>query len=658
MKIRYIILSVLFIGVIIQYSEEKTISNFYYKFKNSGYEKGLIKSEANTFNPAANYNFFINYDPINDIADVREEIRWINNTEFPTEEIYLHLYPNAYSNNNTFFAQAYRLEEENMTRVNIEYVDAEGERKDLIYVNPEIVNPYDSTVAKFILRKKANPGDTVKIDIKYSLKIPVSVKRFGTARGRNFDFISQWYPKIGVFEDGKWICSSYYPYLNYYSDFGEYRLTIKIPKNFTLIPGGEITDVQEEGAVKTYTVVQSGIHDFVWAVTDNIVYEKTHYKRKDGATVNVNLFIQPERIKYRERYKKAVVNCLAYFEEKVGIYPYSNLTMVDVPRTSASGGMEYPTLFTVSAELFSPEKTGWPEYLVAHEFAHQYFQGIIANNEVYEAWLDEGFASYFATKFMYEFYPDILAYFRIAKFVPVFGLNFLSYNEIPIIYTIADIPVNLGAQSAASYYRNLAIGSISDLSYLQPSRLAYVVNSYSKPELMLHTLERYLGSDKMDRIVKEYYNAFKFRHVKANDFINLVKRFAGEDIDWFFKEFYADSKIFDYSITSVNKAGNNLYAVTAERKGDGFFKNDIALYTETDTLYAKWEDDARWKIFYFETEDKVYGAEIDPHRKNLLDIDFANNSYMIEKRYWASLSISARWFFWVQNALIILGSIG
>ena len=52
------------------------------------------------------------------------------------------------------------------------------------------------------------------------------------------------------------------------------------------------------------------------------------------------------------------------------------------------------------------------------------------------------------------------------------------------------------------------------------------------------------------------------------------------------------------------------------------------------------------------------GAEVDPYRKNLLDINFANNSYMIDEHYGASLSLAVRWFFWIQNALMILGSIG
>ena len=153
-------------------------------------------------------------------------------------------------------------------------------------------------------------------------------------------------------------------------------------------------------------------------------------------------------------------NCLQYFEDNIGIYPYQNVTLVDVPRTSASGGMEYPTLFTVSAELFSPKATGGPEYLVTHEFSHQYFHGLIASNEVYEAWLDEGFTSYIATKIMYHYQPEILENFKFASYIPVFGLNFLSYEEIPMIYTLVDIKTPEGARASVSYYKNITVGAL------------------------------------------------------------------------------------------------------------------------------------------------------------------------------------------------------
>ena len=341
-----------------------------------------------------------------------------------------------------------------------------------------------------------------------------------------------------------------------------------------------------------------------------------------------------------------------------GIYPYQNISLVDVPRTSASGGMEYPTLFTVGAELFAPKDAGQPEYLVSHEFSHQFFYGLLANNEVYEAWLDEGFTSYISTKIMYHYQPEIFETFKFASYIPVFGLNLLSYNEIPLIYTLVDVKVPEAARSITYYYKNLTVGSIADTSYKLPTRLSYIVNSYNKPELVLHTLERYLGHDKMMKILKNYYNEFKYHHPRGTDFINIVQKNSNEDMNWFFDEFYYSPKTFDYKVTSIIKSSTNEYEVLVERLGDGIFKNDVALYTDKDTLYQKWDGIEKWKILKFKTGNEVIAAEIDPYRKNLLDINFANNSLTVTNRVWASLSLSIRFFFWVQNALMILGSIG
>lgn len=639
--------------------EDESIPILNPKFSSAEYYyNGLLKSESKKVNNVANYDFDVVFSAEQKKIYVKESVIWINRTKHSTKEIQLHLYSNAYSNNQTLFAKAYPLKSENKTNLVISKCEVDGVSKPLEIIWPEIENTFDSTVARINLDKWSNPGDSVRIYFEYSLKIPVGVKRFGTARGRDFFFISQWFPKVGVFEEGKWMCSQYHPYLNYYSDFGEYTARIEVPKEFKIASTGVINKKKYESSTTVYNISQSGVHDFVWVTTDEIVTRSNIYTRKDGSQIQINAFVQPEREKYFERYFKIVKDCLTYFEDNIGIYPYQSITLADVPRTSASGGMEYPTLFTVSAELFARKDTGWPEYLVAHEFSHQYFQGLLANNEVYEAWLDEGFTSYIATKIMYKYHSPILENFKVAQHVPIFGLNFLSYSDIPLIYILSDVFITEGTRAITNYYANLNVGTIADTSYKLPTRLSYVVNSYNKPELMLLTLERYLGEEKMMLILKDYYDNFKYKHPKADDFIAVVNKFSREDMQWFFDEFYRSSKSFDYRVSYVKKISETEYEVLVERLGDGIFKTEIALVTDKNTQIRKWDGKEKWKIFKFTTVNKVTAAEIDPQRKNLLDINFANNSYTLEEKDYAALSISSRWFFWVQNALMILGSIG
>jgi hypothetical protein len=94
-----------------------------------------------------------------------------------------------------------------------------------------------------------------------------------------------------------------------------------------------------------------------------------------------------------------------------------------------------------------------------------------------------------------------------------------------------------------------------------------------------------------------------------------------------------------------------------ERIGDGIFKQDIALYTDNDTLFQIWDGNERLKKIIFRTENVVKGAEIDPYKKNILDLNYANNSYILKRQYGGSLRLSFRFLFWFQNLLLILGSI-
>ncbi|MGE5679657.1 MAG: M1 family metallopeptidase, partial [Bacillota bacterium] len=524
-------------------------------------------------------------------------------------------------------------------------------------IQPEVPGKYDSTVAKIDFEKPLLPGDSIKFHFKYRLPIPKMMKRFGYAAGRNFFFISQWFPKPGVFSEGKWICSQYHPYTNFFADFGNYNVRLTVPASYKVAASGVQRDTSVANDKTVFHFYQNGVHDFVWMATDNI--EKTYsvYKRKDGTQVLIEAFIQPEHEKYKGRFINAVKNSLKFFEDHIGIYPYQTLTITDVPKTSLSGGMEYPTLITVGAELFSPSETLQPEYVTIHEFVHQFFYGIIANNEVYEAWLDEGLTSYIATKIAYKYYGQPWANFKLFGYYPVFGMNLISYNEIPVVYTLGEYRVEEGAQALARYYQSPLCASISDTSYKLPDGISYAITGYSKPELMLLSLERYLGFDKVMGILRKYYETYKFRHPTGEDLIKTIKENSDKDIAWFFSNLYQSSSVYDYSLRYIKPTSNaNEYEVFAERLRDGVFQVDIALYTEKDTLYQSWSGVERWKKLIFHTPNKVLGAEIDPLRKNIMDLNYSNNSYIINEQFAGSASIVLRWLFWMQNLVLLLGS--
>ncbi len=655
-KYSWILLFLIFAGVNILQTSDITRESVQNRI-NAEYRKGIQKEYFNKINDVADYNISAELNPSNDILTVKETITWRNKTLYPAQELQFHLYANAYSSNKTLFSSLYRITRTSQTRFEINSVSVNGRPKILEYFQPDVKNPHDSTTAKIKLKQPVNPGDSIKIKFNYRLKISESIKRFGKARGTDFYFISQWFPKIAVYEKGRWICHQYFPALNFYSDFGYYKVSITLPSAFKVASTGLLLSSNNDGRFKHLVYEQYGVHDFAWAAARNILEISKYFKRMDGSKIKVNLFVQPANARYINRFYKTIFNSLKFFEENIGEYPYQTLTMVDVPSSSHSGGMEYPTLFTVSAGLFSPIETHSPEKLVAHEFTHQFFYGLIANNETEQAWLDEGFTSYFASKIIEHYYSPALVTFRFLNYIPVPGINYLSFKDIPIIYTLGFFKRPEYARALSRYYSNLDIGTIADTSYKLPTRLSYVVNSYSKPEIMLYTLERLIGKKQFFSIVKKYFNKFEFKHPVSGDFFDVLINSSGTDLRWFKKEVFESTETFDDEILYLKKKGANKYEIFLKRNG-GYFPHTVYVYTTKDTLFFNWSDKKNFKIISFESKHPVLAADIDPKRINLLDINFANNSYTLKPVYKGRISLSVKWFFWLQNAIIILGSVG
>jgi hypothetical protein len=175
---------------------------------------------------------------------------------------------------------------------------------------------------------------------------------------------------------------------------------------------------------------------------------------------------------------------------------------------------------------------------------------------------------------------------------------------------------------------------------------------------MFQSLERIICRENLMAILSKFYSNRKFKLTSQGLLISELNKSTNKNLDWFFDNVYSNPIRLDYRIKKVNKRRSNTYEVFAEKVGEGFFKTELALYTENDTLKQIWDTEKNWKKFVFKTEEKVIAAEIDPKRQNIFDLNYANNSYTIDSKHWAAWSLSIRWLFWVQNALMILGSIG
>ncbi|WP_052487162.1 M1 family aminopeptidase [Gordoniibacillus kamchatkensis] len=227
------------------------------------------------------------------------------------------------------------------------------------------------------------------------------------------------------------------------------------------------------------------VHDFAWAASPDFIFSE----EQGSPGAKIKLYLDPKHAHLKDRYVRTSTAALTAYEEWYGKYPYSSLSIVVPPEAGKpAGSMEYPTFVTVAAA--SEEKPNhYLELVLAHEIAHQYWYGMVANNEFEEAWLDESFATYADEKFLHK---------------------------------------QLGLDTKP-FYRpySPAYNRLAEYSWRYKNRADYVNNVYIGGKHVLEDIEQQIGSGKMQEVMKAYFETWKFRHPGTKDFMDVLEKETG-----------------------------------------------------------------------------------------------------------------------------------
>ena len=236
------------------------------------------------------------------------------------------------------------------------------------------------------------------------------------------------------------------------------------------------------------------VHDFAWAASPD--YQVTK-KEVDG--IEVSYFYKPEHSSSAERILDYAEFALQYYDSLYGAYPLDHFTIVDAKISRGGGAMEYPALVTILPSQTPSEWLKQDAMIIFHETAHQWWYGVVASNEFEEAWLDEGFAEYSTRRALEEKFGEG------GSIAQLWGTS-LKEKEV----------AKLG------YVFNPQTDPIVTISWEFRNGQSYRSNIYFKASLVLETLRNYLGAGKMDLLLKEYFQRYKFKHPVTEDFIGVV----------------------------------------------------------------------------------------------------------------------------------------
>jgi hypothetical protein len=569
-----------------------------------------------------------------------EVLTWLNDSDVPVSELHFHLYLNAFKNNRTTFKKEGEGRSIGSDPKDDDwgYIDVKKIRiKDGIdltlmmeFIQPDDNNTDDQTVMRVLLPEPIQSQETITLEIEFYSKLPGAIRRVGYYD--NFFMVTQWFPKIGVFENGEWNCHQYHANSEFFADFGIFEVEMTVPSEYVLgATGVRKGETENSDGSKTYTHYQEDVHDFAWTACPDFVEFREQYTLNDPPVkTEMILLVHQTHLNLKERYLQSLKNGLEFYSQNYGAYPYETITLVDPPiKALQAGGMEYPTLFTAGGVSFIPEGIRMSELVTIHEFGHGYWYGIVANNEFEEAWLDEGINTYSEIKAMDKYYGSD----RSVIDLPCIKLSDSLMNRVQVIASGRLDPIVL---KSWEFY----------------SGGSYGLNVYQKAGLTLLTLENYLGEDVMGRVMKAFYERWKFRHPKTEDFVAVAEEVSGQDLDWFFDQFLHSPDKMDYAIGALRSREikepegifNGELKKRSEEKDEGrekVYKNEVVVVRKGELIFPQeilivfengeeiqefWDGKDRWARFTYYKPVELKSAQLDPENKLLLDINHLNNS--------------------------------
>lgn len=591
----------------------------------------------------ANYDIEVHLDHKGKNASCIQKLNWKNTSPDTLRELRFYMYMNAFKDlKSTYLKNTRKMfgqDLNNRTEKEWGYIEVtqavDRNGNDLVqnqeYIQPNDGNALDETVLSIPLEMPLLPGEVIELDMNFDVKLPRTIVRSGYGP-RDFFLFVHWFPQVCVYEpkvDGNWGWNShqFMPGTEFFSDFGDYNVEI-YASDHLVIGGsgcktfsGKVLGTIGEQLVRfqAYDLI-----DFGW-----VAYPEYETYTSTYGDTDIEILMVPEHCAFADRYLKAIEQSLEYLEKHVGKYPYPKITVVDPPtHTLNSGFMEYPMMITGATAYGIPRSVRSVESLVIHEFTHMYFMASLASNEKEEAWLDEGFVTYFEDRILDHYYGNQSSLFD------VLGARSGNAQQSRNEYVSMENP-NLGKIARPGWEFD---GGFKPLIY-------------AKTATAFKTMERIIGIDIMDEIIKTYFERHKFTHPKEADLRKIIKEVLEKNTSNFESDKYLDQVL--HATSSINfkmvDINNSTKTIEAIREGNFEIGTEVLImFKDGSSKTVNWKGSEKYFKHTFSSSKEVISAHIDPEQKIYLDLNLNNNSITLDSNKKPLYKYAAKLGHWLQ----------
>ncbi|QOI97968.1 MAG: M1 family metallopeptidase [Flammeovirgaceae bacterium] len=398
------------------------------------------------------------------------------------------------------------------------------------------------TILEVELAKPLLPKSKTTFDMKFESQVPVQIRRTGRNNREGIAYsMTQWYPKLAEYDHQGWHAYQYVA-REFHGVWGDFDVKITIDPTFVVGGTGRLqnadkvghgyekpnTKVTRPSGELTWHFVAKNVIDFAWAADPD--YTHTIVQVPDGPEVH---FLFQKNEKTADNWKKLedyVVKHFQFMNRTFGKYPYEVYSVIQ----GGDGGMEYPMCTLVLGEGNFNGLAG----TTIHEICHSWYQAVLASNESLYPWMDEGFTTFATDE----------------------SLAFITNSNTE----------NPHASTYAGYFNLVRSGlqePISQHSDHYTTNRAYGTAAYNMGSMLLNQIRYIIGSENFYKGMRNYYNAWKFRHPEPNDFIRVMEKTSGMQLRWFMSYWVNTTKRIDYGVKSIYERDKTTY-ITIDRIGE------------------------------------------------------------------------------------------
>lgn len=474
-----------------------------------GCKEGTLDSISKNLNT---YTIEVTYNDDHTLS-CKQTLNFTNRTEDSLDTIKFHLYPRSFREDSSVsvvsklnYSKCYY---NGPSIGDMEILSTAINNESTQY----LINGNDNDILSITPNTNIIPNQTVDITIEFTVTLPNINHRFGY--GEDTINLGNFYPVLCVYENGEYVIDSYhYNGDPFYSEVANYNVTLTANNNLIVASTGNLSNTSSTENKNTYTYEAKAVRDFSIVLSDKfqVVSDKV-----DNIAVNYYYY----KNQYPQENLKVAVDSIRTFNNLFGTYPYDVINVVE--SNFVHGGMEYPNLVLISDAVDTQS-----DYInvIVHELAHQWWYGVVGNNEVEYGWLDEGLTEY-STLLFYEQNPS-------------YGVDTeeLIKNTTNSYVTFVDVYTKVFGTADTTMNRALN-------EYNNESEYVYI--AYVKGLLLFDNVREVLGDDKFINCLKVYYQDHAFKIATPDTMIASFEKSSHTELSSLF-ESWINGKVKIYNI--------------------------------------------------------------------------------------------------------------